>query len=74
MSPQGAAYDQARAACESLQDQIKQLQRQLAELSRQRGGRVSVGVGSSHEQLPTSTTGAGGAQVGGHGEPYSLMR
>ena len=58
---QGAAYDQARAACESLQEQIKRLQRQLAELSRKRAREVGVNTSTSHTE---QSTGASGAEVG----------
>ena len=58
---QGAAYDQARAACESLQEQIKRLQRQLAELSRKRAREVGVNTSTSHTE---QSSGASGAEVG----------
>ena len=58
---QGAAYDQARAACESLQEQIKRLQRQLAELSRKRAREVGVNTSTSHIE---QSSGASGAEVG----------
>lgn len=58
---QGAAYDQARAACESLQEQIKRLQRQLAELSKRRAREVGVNTSTSHTE---QSTGTGGAEVG----------
>lgn len=62
---QGAAYDQARAACESLQEQIKRLQRQLAELSRKRAREVGVNTSTSHTEQSTGTS---GAEVGLEGE------
>ena len=58
---QGAAYDQARAACESLQEQIKRLQRQLAELSRKRAREVGVNTSTSRTE---QSSGASGAEVG----------
>ena len=62
---QGAAYDQARAACESLQEQIKRLQRQLAELSRKKAREVGVNTSTSHTEQSTGTS---GAEVGLEGE------